>query len=370
MLWGDNMKKNGIKENRVQKQGIRICIIGSFKNDKKNIDGQTVKTREVYNFLRKKGFLVSSVDTVSIRKKPLTIFPHIKNGVKNSDVIILIVSQNGYRFVSPYLAKLCKRLNKRLYDFVIGGTRYQLFDRHPFYKRISSKFDGIYVETERIKKEYEKRGVKNVAVIPNYKDLERYSPKKDLIHRNEVHTCIFSRITGVKGISEAIDGIMKINNKDNKLSYFLDIYGRVEEDFKDEFEQLLKKYGNFISYKGVVEPEEASKTIHEYDILLFPTYWSGEGFPGTLIDAFFAAVPIVATDWNDNFGILEDGKNGVKINIKSSEEIANAVDKLVHDKKLFRNMSRANYDKASEYVPEEAMKIFISELGVGNEKRK
>ena len=44
--------------------------------------------------------------------------------------------------------------------------------------------------------------------------------------------------------------------------------------------------------------------------MIFPTYYVGEGFPGTIIDAFSSGIPDIATDWRYNSEIVQNGKTG------------------------------------------------------------
>lgn len=65
-------------------------------------------------------------------------------------------------------------------------------------------------------------------------------------------------------------------------------------------------------YSGVLEPfsKKSYEKIALHDILLFPTFYIGEGFPGAIIDAFISGVPVLATDWKYNSEIIIDGRNG------------------------------------------------------------
>ena len=47
--------------------------------------------------------------------------------------------------------------------------------------------------------------------------------------------------------------------------------------------------------------------------MLFPTHWRGEGFPGVVIDANMAGLPIIATDWNLNRYCIHEGETGFLI---------------------------------------------------------
>ena len=83
--------------------------------------------------------------------------------------------------------------------------------------------------------------------------------------------------------------------------------------------------------------------------MLFPTYWKGEGFPGVIIDAFVAGLPVIATDWNMNTEIIEDGVNGFIIEPKSSEALAEKMQYVMHNRKELENIRENNLARAKDY---------------------
>ncbi len=344
------------------KRNIKICIIGHFGGDKKFTDGQTVKTKEIQNFLVKYGYVVSTVDTYFLKRNPVIIFMRIYKAMNNNDVILLVVSFRGYKILSPIIVKFNRYFKRKIFDFVIGGSRFKLFDKNKKLKKYARSFNGIYVETDRIMREYKKRGINNVKVIPNFKNLAKKPKKIDYSKKKQFNVCTFGRVIKEKGILDAVTAIKMANFADNDIFYHVDVYGNIKKRYENEFNDLLKNNRKFLSYKGTVDFNDAPKVLSNYDTLLFPTYWDSEGFPGVLIDALFASIPVIATDWNDNFEILEENKNAIKVGIRSPGEIAQAMIKLAHDKKLFVDMSEQNSRLASKYLPKTAMKPFLDEL--------
>ncbi|MBQ3353250.1 glycosyltransferase family 4 protein [Candidatus Saccharibacteria bacterium] len=345
---------------------MRICIIGHFGGKKNFTDGQTVKTKEVYDFLVKNGMTVNAIDTFLLKRNPLGILSDIKRGVANSDATILMVSSRGYKLIAKVLLKNGKHCHKKVFDFVIGGARFKLFDKHPSLKETAKAFTKIYVETERMKKEYEKRGVMNVDIIPNFKSLKLYPPKNSYIKSKEFVGCIFSRIIKEKGISDAIDAIRLVNDRHDGIEYKLDIYGRISKEYSKEFSALLEANKQSVRYMGEVNSSDSSRIINKYDVLLFPTYWKGEGFPGTLLDSFFASTPVIASDWNDNFSILEAGKNSIMAEVRKPGSIADAMSLLANDERTLVEMSKNAHDAALKYMPDIAMKPFMDDLKENN----
>lgn len=74
-------------------------------------------------------------------------------------------------------------------------------------------------------------------------------------------------------------------------------------------------------------------------MMLFPSYWKGEGFAGVFIDAFIAGLPVLASDWNFNPEIIEHGKTGLVIPVHSVSALHDAMLEVIEDKIDLRKMS-------------------------------
>lgn len=118
--------------------------------------------------------------------------------------------------------------------------------------------------------------------------------------------CTFSRVLEEKGIGIAVEAVETVNRKLGCRAYELDIYGPVDDRYKDAFEELMKKSSDAVRYGGAVLPEHTTETLKQYFLLLFPTYYGGEGFAGTLLDAMAAGVPSAASDWRFNSEVVDD----------------------------------------------------------------
>jgi len=83
--------------------------------------------------------------------------------------------------------------------------------------------------------------------------------------------------------------------------------------------------------------------------MIFPTYWKGEGFPGVLVDAFVAGLPVIASDWNMNTEVIRHNQNGLVIPPKDSEALAYAMRYLIESKDSLRKMSEMSSANAHNY---------------------
>ena len=75
-----------------------------------------------------------------------------------------------------------------------------------------------------------------------------------------------------------------------------------------------------------------------FDIYIFPSLW--EGFPYSIVEALRAACVIVATRVGGIPEAVTDGVEGLLIAPGSSDEIVDAVEKLVSDREMRQMLSR------------------------------
>lgn len=118
--------------------------------------------------------------------------------------------------------------------------------------------------------------------------------------------CTYSRVMEEKGISDAIQAIKNVNETLGQNVFILDVYGPIDDGYKETFEQLCVTCQEHMRYCGVVSFGDSTDILKQYFLLLFPTYYHGEGFAGTILDALAAGLPVVASDWHYNAEIVTD----------------------------------------------------------------
>ena len=102
-----------------------------------------------------------------------------------------------------------------------------------------------------------------------------------------------------------------------------------KEDYKEHFLQIIDDVPKYIQYKGITESNLSSAILKDYYFLLFPTYYPGEGFAGTLIDAFSSGLPVIATDWMYNSEIIKNGFNGYLFSPNNLDELVTLLDNVI-----------------------------------------
>lgn len=339
----------------------KICIIGNFGNWKCKGDGQTVKTLELYNYLR--SVYKENVIYMDVCKE-IGVFSRIKNFLKaifRSENIIIILSYKGYFTILPIIQFFQIFFRYKTFDFVIGGNRYNVLAKHKVLIWLQNKVTKTYVETKKLLKEYKKVGINNCEIIPNFKNINiknahRHNTKKKL------KVCTFTRVHKDKGILDSIEAVKLANRKMNNNLIELDIYGAIDLEYKEEFNKLQKEFPSYIKYCGMAKSNHATDILYNYDIMLFLTFHVGEGFPGTIVDAFASGLPIIATKWNSNEEIVEEDKTGKLVEIHNIEKVSDLLIEYNNNRKKLEEMSYNCINKAEEYLSENALKTFINEI--------
>ena len=151
-------------------------------------------------------------------------------------------------------------------------------------------------------------------------------------------------MTKEKGIEDAVRAVCEINSMHSDIFAELDIYGQIEDNQEEWLKKLQTLAPGYIKYKGMVPFSQSTKVLKEYDALLFPTYYEGEGFAGTIIDAFAAGLPVIASDWKYNSEIIKSGMTGVIF--KTHSYVVDVVSGIF--KVLFNGLNGEVYNIANE----------------------
>ena len=169
--------------------------------------------------------------------------------------------------------------------------------------------------------------------------------------------CTFSRVMKEKGIEDAVNAVKRVNEQCGRTVYTLDIYGQVDPSQTEWFEKLKNQFPSYVRYGGLVPFDQSVETLKNYYALLFPTYYEGEGFAGTLLDAMAAGVPVIASDWKYNREIVNE-KNGVLFETQNVHDLTEKMMSMQNIDSLKRNCLQ----EAKKYSSEAAIKAIMDRL--------
>lgn len=341
----------------------KIAIIGHFGGNENILDGQTIKTKILYDELvNATSWKIRKVDTYYKSKRPIKLLLDTVITLLSTKDIIILLSGNGMRVYFPLLNAFSRVFKTRVYHDAIGGNLDTYVKRFPKFREYLRSFKVNWVETQSLRKKLGQQGISNCEVIPNFKRLDIAKISEEDFTA-PFRFCIFSRVMKEKGIETAIEAIEEINSKYAREICQLDIFGRVDDGYKARFDELLKKSTNAIKYKGMISYDKSVEAISGYYALLFPTFWRGEGFPGTIVDAFSAGLPVIATDWNCNSEIVINGMNGILYPNNEIKNLKDAIEWMISNKDQMFKLKKNCIETAKKYQPDEYVKTIVLEIG-------
>lgn len=346
----------------------KILVLGYFGYLNDQLDGQTIKTRNIYQLLKSKentnNIKVSFFDTQSFKTSKSKFLSMILQICKH-DTLVYIGAHNSLKYLFPIIYLFCKPLSIKIHFVVVGGWLADYLKTKPLHTRLLGKIGSVFPQTydlsNRLREEY---GFKNVYQLQNFRILPQIllSETHDKNIKKVVKLVFLARVNPMKGIDTLLY-LMKTLQIRNYLSVSLDIYGPITNDYKEEFEAEVAKVPN-IRYKGIIGQEEVFRTLPSYDLMLFPTKYFTEGFPGTILDAYNAGVPVIATKWKYANEFIKNGVSGIITEFGDDEDFVKNVISLLDDPRKCNDMRKGAKEEAMRYSPEAAWAILKERLSI------
>lgn len=333
----------------------KICIIGHFADGKDFYDGQTVSTRLLREVLEKSGKFkkIYKVDTYNYKKRFLKVFFSWVWCELTCNYIVVMLSGGGRKVFSPLLYYANKIFRRKIFHRVIGGEFDAFLGRNPKCIKYSNSFEVNWVQSQKLVDKLNEIGVHNAEYLENFRNIVPVDVSKIPVNFTKPYRfCTFSRISEEKGIGLAIKAISKINEIAEEIIAVLDIYGPIEDAYSQTFESLVEGHSDCVSYKGCVQTECAVNVLKDYYMHLFPTTWVGEGFPGTIIDCYNAALPTIASDWAYNAEFIKEGKTGYLYDWKKPEQLVEKIILSIEEANNNYSLRKNCLEEAKRFNPE------------------
>lgn len=332
---------------------INVLLIGPMPPP---LGGTTVSFHSLIKNLKERDDIVISTVNTNCGKKNsvlsvLKFFRLLFNiclSAKNSNVITIHVSTSGLPIIGPLVLIISKLLNKAFIIRKFGGSDYSSQNKlfYFFSNSCANKATLYLVQTKLLLKKSEERGFKNSRWFSNSRHL--FDLTQDDRNTKSGNNFVFiSQVKRVKGI-EIIRKAFKNISPDEAT---IDIYGPIYDGITKEWLEEVPG----ISYKGVVHPDSVIHTLLKYDALVFPTYYLGEGYPGVILEAYSAGIPVITTNLLSIPEIVND-ETGILIEPQSVSELIAAIRSItsnpVHYQKLRDGVAKIRNDFSHEFWTE------------------
>ena len=201
----------------------------------------------------------------------------------------------------------------------------------------------------------------NVRTISHLFVLSPIPCNGDFPELKPLPLCTFSRVMKEKGIEDAVNVVKTVNEHFGRTVYTLDIYGQVDSAQTEWFNELKSTFPSYIKYGELVPFDKSVEVLKNYFALLFPTYYEGEGFAGTLLDAMAAGVPVIASDWRYNPEIVNE-KIGYVYPVHDNHAFVATLISVGNNLDLLLSKKLDCLKEAEKYRVENVIQCLISKL--------
>lgn len=169
-------------------------------------------------------------------------------------------------------------------------------------------------------------------------------PQCNLNPKNFQKVCFVGNVLPTKGIIELVTAVKELNG-----AMTLAIAGPANPVMLEQLKNVAgEAWESFINYKGKLPNDEAVELVKQSDIIALPTYYPGEAFPISIIEAMSrgklvvscprAAIPDMLTDMNgDCCGIL--------VEPESSQSLKDGLQWVLEHKEECDKMCAKAYEK-------------------------
>ena len=111
---------------------MKVLVLGYFGYETNQIDGQTIKTRDVYTLLKNSSNEeVSYFDTQSFQKSKFKLLSLLLALIK-ADIVFYLPAQNNLKFIFPVVYLISKLSSTKINYLVVGGWLVEFLKNKPF----------------------------------------------------------------------------------------------------------------------------------------------------------------------------------------------------------------------------------------------
>lgn len=293
---------------------------------------------------------VITVDTMNWKKRPWMLVRLVLVLLSHRRAKVVISANQGS---ADSLIKILKKLHLQndCFYWVVGGCLHNMIKEGKFSVSTYGFLKGIFVQGQSMALSLNKSGLGNAVYVPNSKIINHYGnklPKQD----DKTHFVFLSRVEEYKGCTDIIKSVDALNRSGYQGKFDVVFYGRESEDatYAKTFQAMVDARQE-VEYKGLLNLRDTKNydELAQYDVMLFPTYWHGEGFPGIVIDAYIASLPIIASDWNLNKDVIEDGVTGWIIPSHDTEALIERMKYVIDHPEEVKKMSAVCKERAAQY---------------------
>lgn len=339
---------------------LRVMVVGSMPPP---VGGTTVSLRQLSDFLavHTESCIVvdSSPRQVGMLRALVRTSRQLWRHVRDVDVVSLHFSDRAAVAAGPLLWLLCRFAGKPVIYRQFGGEFARTFGALPAALRWWLKYtilrsDAVLMQTKSMVECFS-RISPTVHWFPTARESTnlRCQLRFAMDPTRPLRCAFVGHVRRAKGVLTAVEAVNRVARAT------LDIFGPLVD--VDEAELA----GPGIRYRSALAPADVQPTMIDYDLLLFPSRYPGEGYPGTLVEAAMVGLPIVVSRWQALPEMFTEDE-AIFVDAGSVEELASEIQRVVDLPAMLPVRSEALLRRARDF---DAGMVFGRFVRICNEVR-
>jgi glycosyltransferase involved in cell wall biosynthesis len=199
--------------------------------------------------------------------------------------------------------------------------------------------DRLHVASHLLKRSYVAHGypADRISVFSYGIDVERFSPGSrgdETARRSKFRVLCVGQISARKGQIYLLEAWKKLKLPNAELV----LIGAIAPGM----ERVLRQYSDIFSHIAMVPNEDLPNHYRQADVMVLPSI--EDGFSIVANEAMACGTPIIVTENNGASEVVENGKQGFVVPIRSTDEIASRLEFLYREPAAGREMGRVAAD--------------------------
>jgi glycosyltransferase involved in cell wall biosynthesis len=158
-------------------------------------------------------------------------------------------------------------------------------------------------------------------------------------------------LTPRKGVVDLLDASRLLTERG--VDHELWLLGGTPDEGPSAEAEVRARIGGSVRMLGTRPPEEMPSAYAAVDVFCLPSWW--EAMPLSILEAMASGLAVVATDVGDVARAVLDGTTGFVVPSRSPQELAKALEAVVSDPELRRNMAAAGRAHVQERFSSDVM---------------
>ena len=285
-----------------------------------------------------------------------------------ADCIVIFGSNGILARLAPPIVRLAGWMGRPCFIRPFGGSLVEYLEtlspaRREALVATLRECEAVIVQTRDMQERLGPTLGRDVMQLAGYRRPAGSLPERaERDPATELRLVFLGHVRREKGVGVLLDSVAKLRSQGRAVR--CDVFGPIYGDDDGTLSSRLEG-ADGVTHRGVLPQAELLPTLAQYDALIFPSYYSGEGHPGVLIEAMVAGLPIITTRFQALPELVEHGVSGLLVEPRDADALADAITRLLDDDAMLEQMAVASRERAADYDVRTATGRFLEMLGAG-----